>query len=138
MKNIIFILLFLLSLILVSCGTATVHQNQDDVPADAIPTEYAGLTNPLGANASADGAKVFATNCTPCHGEAGRGDGPAASALIPHPANLAALGQTASDAYLNWRINTGRPGTAMVAWKGVLSQTQIWQVISFIRTLNNN
>ena len=101
----------------------------------SVPTEYAGRTNLLGADAAAAGADVFRTNCTPCHGESGHGDGSAAQALDPRPANLAELQQTAGDDFLFWRINTGVPGTSMVAWKGVLTEEQIWQVISYIRTL---
>ena len=35
-----------------------------------------------------DGRQMFATYCAPCHGKAGRGDGPAAASLNPRPANL--------------------------------------------------
>ena len=35
-----------------------------------------------------------------------------------------------------WRINTGKEGTSMVAWKDTLTEEQIWQVISFIRTFS--
>lgn len=110
----------------------------DSTPAGIIvtvPAEYVGKKNPLGPEAAAAGEKIFQTNCVPCHGEKGRGDGPAGAALVPHPANLAVLNQTAADDYLFWRINTGVPGTAMVAWKGALSEDDIWQVIAFIRTL---
>ena len=34
------------------------------------------------------GASLFAANCAGCHGAGGRGDGPAAAALLPRPANL--------------------------------------------------
>lgn len=34
------------------------------------------------------GAKVFSTYCASCHGAAGRGDGPVASALATRPADL--------------------------------------------------
>lgn len=35
-----------------------------------------------------DAASTFATTCGPCHGTQGRGDGPAAAGLTPHPANF--------------------------------------------------
>jgi len=100
-----------------------------------VPTEYAGQTNPLGADAAAQGAKVFKTNCVPCHGAAGHGDGPAGAALDPAPKNLAELQAQVGDDYLFWRINTGKPGTSMVAWKGILTDEEIWQVVAFIHTL---
>jgi mono/diheme cytochrome c family protein len=100
-----------------------------------VPSEYAGLTNPLGADAASQGAEVFHTNCETCHGPQGHGDGPAGQALDPRPRNLAQVQTTAGDDFLFWRIREGKPGTSMVAWKGILTDEQIWQAISFIRTL---
>ena len=102
-----------------------------------VPAEFAGLTNPLGTDtaAVAAGAEVFRTNCETCHGPQGRGDGPAGQSLNPPPGNLARLQAEAGDDYLFWRIHDGKPGTAMVAWKGILTDEQIWQAVSFVRTL---
>jgi len=36
----------------------------------------------------ADGRGMFQSYCAPCHGMSGKGDGPAAPALTPKPANL--------------------------------------------------
>jgi len=101
---------------------------------ETIPTDIAGRINPLGPGAATEGAKVFQNNCEPCHGSGGHGDGPASQALDPKPKNLAELQTTVEDDYLFWRIKTGKPGTSMVAWQGVLTDEQIWQVIEFIRT----
>ncbi len=135
-----FALLAVLSMILLSaCGGAGAGSSgQDGVSTlEPVPAAYAGKTNPLGADAAAQGASVFKTNCEMCHGSQGHGDGPAGGSLDPKPKNLAVLQQSASDDYLFWRISEGHPGTAMVSWKGVLTEDQIWQVISFIRTLKN-
>ena len=43
--------------------------------------------------------------------------------------------KTAADDYLFWRINLGREGTSMLAWKGILKDEQIWAVISYLRIL---
>ena len=128
----IFFCLFVLS----ACGGAGDRADSNQISTLApVPAEYAGKTNPLGADAEAEGAKIFHTNCEVCHGVEGHGDGPAGQSLDPRPKNLAQLQTVASDDYFFWRINDGKPGTSMVAWKGVLSDEQIWQVISFIRTL---
>jgi len=37
---------------------------------------------------SADGSQMFTSYCAPCHGRQGKGDGPAAAALNPKPADL--------------------------------------------------
>ena len=100
-----------------------------------IPAEYAGLTNPLSADAAEEGAQVFATNCTPCHGAKGYGDGPSSAALNPKPKNLVEVAAQFGDDYIFWRINEGSPGTAMLAWKGILTEEQIWQLVAYIHTL---
>ena len=102
--------------------------------ADSIPSDYKGKTIPANMDTSA-GANLFQTDCIACHGEHGHGDGPASPALNPPPANLVKLSQASADNFLFWKISTGVDGTAMPAWKGVLSEEQIWQVLAFIRTL---
>ena len=124
------------ALILAACTTSGSSANANENATLApVPTEYAGLTNPLGVEAATQGAEVFKTNCEMCHGPQGHGDGPAGQALDPKPRNLAELQTKASDDFLFWRIREGKPGTSMVAWKGILTDEQIWQVISFIRSL---
>jgi mono/diheme cytochrome c family protein len=120
-------------IILAACEVDTSSTVQ--VTTEPVPAEFAGLTNPLGADAAADGAEIFKINCTPCHGTKGHGDGPAGAALDPAPRDLAELQSLVGDDYLFWRINTGKPGTSMVAWQGILSDEEIWQVVAFIRTL---
>lgn len=100
-----------------------------------VPSEYAGQTNPFGAEAAGAGADVFKVNCESCHGPQGHGDGPAGAALDPAPKNLADLQAQVGDDYLFWRISAGKGGTSMVAWKGILTDEQIWQAVAFIRTL---
>ncbi|HSK88782.1 MAG TPA: c-type cytochrome, partial [Anaerolineales bacterium] len=61
--------------------------------------------------------------------------GPAGQSLDPTPRDLAQLQTKAGDDFLFWRVSEGKPGTSMVAFKGILSEEQIWQVVSFMRTL---
>jgi mono/diheme cytochrome c family protein len=126
-----FAILVLAALTLTACGGGA----EAVATLDPVPPDFAGLANPLGADAPTAGASVFKTNCESCHGPQGHGDGPVASALDPAPKNLAELQAVAGDDYLFWRIAAGKEGTSMVAWKGVLTDEQIWQVVSFIRTL---
>ncbi len=124
------------AVVLAACGAAETSSSSDDnAPLAPVPAEYAGLKNPRGSDAAATGAEVFKANCEMCHGPQGHGDGPAGQALDPRPRNLAELQKKAGDDYIFWRIREGRPGTSMVAWKGILSDEQIWQVISFLHTL---
>ena len=130
MKKILFVLVVLAALALAACGGGNAVATVAPVPA-----EYAGATSPLGADAATAGAEVFKTNCESCHGPQGHGDGPAGVALDPQPKNLAVFVPTVGDDYLYWRVNAGKEGTSMVAWKGVLTDEQIWQVVAFLRTL---
>mgnify|MGYP001363656105 CR=1 FL=1 len=131
MKKVLCVVLILGALAGGACGGGA-----NAVPTvPPVPAEFAGMTNPLGADAATAGADVFKTNCESCHGPQGHGDGPAGVALDPKPKNLAVFAPTVGDDYLFWRVNTGKEGTNMVAWKGVLKDEQIWQVIAFIRTL---
>lgn len=135
MKNAVFVIL--LSLVWVAaCGPGSSSTDPDEIGTLApVPAEFAGMTNPLGPEAAVSGAEVFQTNCEMCHGPEGHGDGLAGGSLDPKPNNLAVLEESAGDDYLFWRISEGKPGTSMVAWKGILTEEQIWQTVSFIRSL---
>ena len=132
MKKVLFVVLMLAALVLAACGGGGA---ETVVALDSVPADFAGKTNPLGADAATAGAEVFKTNCAACHGDTGLGDGPAGAALDPAPKNLAELQAQAGDDYLFWRITTGKEGTSMVPWKGILTEEQIWQAVAFLRTL---
>ena len=132
MKKALLAFLVWVALGLSACGAGGADANATLAP---IPADFAGKTNPLGTDAAAAGASVFKTNCEACHGPEGHDDGPAGAALDPAPRNLAELQSVVGDDYLFWRIYSGKQGTSMVAWKGILTDEQIWQVVSFIRTL---
>jgi mono/diheme cytochrome c family protein len=130
----IFLVIVVGVILLTACGGSSTTPAENATLAP-VPADYAGLTNPLGAEAASAGAEVFRTNCEMCHGPQGHGDGPAGQSLDPKPRNLASIQAAASDDFLFWRVREGKPGTSMVAWKGILSDEQIWQTVSFIRTL---
>jgi mono/diheme cytochrome c family protein len=138
MRKIIFVM-WVGVLFLTACGGNSSSATRESENANAtlapVPAEYAGLTNPLGTDAEQAGAELFRTNCEMCHGSQGYGDGPAGQSLEPKPGNLAQVQSKAGDDYLFWRVHDGKPGTSMVAWKGILTDDQIWQVIAFLRTL---
>ena len=118
-------------------------EGMDHEHAEA-PANYQDMTNPLAGNAEAiaAGQKIYEANCVTCHGPQGEGDGPASAALDPQPASLAdkAMMQDLSDGYLFWRVSEGGAmppfNSAMLAWKGTLSEEEIWQVISYVRTFS--
>lgn len=80
------------------------------------------------------GQRLYENFCLSCHGPRGKGDGPAAASLHPRPADLTALLPTCDDDTLAARIAEGKDGTAMAAWKNVLNETQIRQIVAYLRT----
>jgi len=124
----------LMLIMLTACGSGLTNSASS---SDTMPVDFVGKTNPYDIAAAAAGAKIFKANCAACHGDTGHGDGPAGMTLVPAPKNLAELQSQVGDDYLFWRISTGKDGTAMVAWQGILTEEQIWQVISFLHVLKN-
>ena len=79
------------------------------------------------------GKKSVETNCVPCHGPGGKGDGPAAAALNPKPANWTSdKVKKETDGELFWKIENGRG--PMPPWKH-LPEKERWQIVNHIRTL---
>jgi mono/diheme cytochrome c family protein len=113
----------------------------DDWIAPADATKKA---NPVKADAAAiaAGKKVFTTTCVACHGNAGKGDGPAAGAIMPPPKDLSDAKITSqSDGALFWKISTGKlpmPAFGTPPAPGMppqLTETERWQVIDYLRVL---
>jgi mono/diheme cytochrome c family protein len=100
------------------------------------PASADKMKNPVNADAAAmkDAKTVYTSTCAPCHGVKGRGDGPAAVALNPKPADHSSKAiQGESDGSLYWKLTEGRG--AMQSYKSQLSDKQRWALISYIRTL---
>lgn len=129
----VYIPLVVIMLLLAACSNNDEGATPEKL--ETVPAEYAGQKNPYGPEAAPQGAEVFQVYCASCHGETGHGDGPAGASLVPAPKDLVELQLKVEDDYLFWRISDGKSGTAMVAWKGILTDEQIWQTVAFIRTL---
>jgi mono/diheme cytochrome c family protein len=85
-----------------------------------------------GGNAAA-GKKLADTNCASCHGNSGKGDGPAAAALNPKPADwTSAKVQGESEGSLFWKISNGRG--PMPPWKH-LSDKDRWDLVAYVKSL---
>lgn len=83
------------------------------------------------------GKGVFATNCSSCHGELGRGNGPAAATMNPRPRNF-----TSPDGWRNGydlptlyqTLRVGVKGTSMAAFD-YLSKTDRMAVAHYLQSL---
>ena len=99
---------------------------KDEEMANPIPADEASL---------ARGKEVFAANCVACHGDTGRGDGPAAGAFDPPPANLYEDHvQILTDGAMFSIIHNGVEGSGMPAFEGTIDEEDIWNVVNYIRT----
>jgi putative copper resistance protein D len=97
----------------------------------------AAVVNPIApTNESvAMGAQVYQAHCPICHGDTGRGDGPAAFGMIPRPADFRVhMAAGHADGDLFYWVSEGLRGTAMPAFGELLSEEERWHVINFIRT----
>ncbi len=108
---------------------------------NGIPLDVANVRNPIPADAQslAAGKAIYDSRCAACHGDTGRGDGPAGVRLVPRPADLRihmAAGHT--DGQLFYWVSYGVPGSAMPAWRNDLSEADRWNIINYIRTFANS
>lgn len=96
---------------------------------------WSGLAWAAGGD-STKGRTVFEKHCAACHGQQGKGDGPTGAMLSPKPADLTAAATTnKSDADLRTIIEKGKPPSAMIGWKGQLSDGEITDVLAYVRSL---
>lgn len=91
---------------------------------------------PTDADALVRGCDVYAQYCVDCHGPAAQGHGIHEQHLDPPPASLvddAAIGKT--DAVMRATIEQGGMNTGMPAYATVLSDSEVGDVMRFVRGL---
>ena len=90
---------------------------------------------------AAKGKEIFAKSCGTCHGNTGKGDGPAGAALNPKPKDLTdkAYVSKLDDQYLTNIIGKGGAAVGksplMPPFNGPLKEQDIKDVIAYIRSL---
>jgi mono/diheme cytochrome c family protein len=88
-------------------------------------------SGPIDAGSIARGM-LFSQNCTMCHGESGRGDGPAASSLRIPPANLYDHIPYHPDQFFFGVITNGLGGV-MPSFKASISDDDRWNILNYLR-----
>lgn len=108
---------------------------------------HARFTSALGAEAALDlparapdltgGRRVYETSCATCHGELGRGDGPAAAGMEPAPPAIGTAGamHDVSPALAYRIISIGIKGTPMAGWAERLTVEERWDVVAYLTAL---
>jgi len=130
------------ALVLVSLAPALAQdapKSSDD--SWTAPLRAAGKENPVPADAKSieQGKALFGQNCVACHGNAGKGDGPAAAMLERngkriHPRDLSdPKTWQQSDGALFWKISEGK--TPMPTFSQLFSEEQRWTIVNYVRTL---
>ena len=84
---------------------------------------------------SKEGEAIYTKNCLSCHGNPGKGN--SMKSLKPIPPDMTS-GQTQklTDGELFYILNVGRG--LMPSFSNVLSETDRWKVVSYIRSFNNS
>jgi high-affinity iron transporter len=98
------------------------------VALDEIPATAPSLSR---------GAQIYHESCASCHGNLGRGDGPAGAGLDPKPADLADAARLRDASPLDFyhRVTIGVVGTAMPAFETPLSTDDRWAVAAYATLL---
>lgn len=86
------------------------------------------------------GKSLFEQHCSTCHGESGKGDGPAAGTMTPHPRDF-----TAAEGWINGRnipgiyktLAQGIPDSSMVAFD-YLTKRDRMALVHFVLSLSGN
>lgn len=79
--------------------------------------------------------RLYDRFCAECHGRSGTGKGPKASRHLPRPRNLtnAPFFTAVEDERILRGILNGVSGTAMPAWRGVVSDEEAWALVEKVR-----
>lgn len=108
-----------------------------NVPTPPVPLTARFATNPVANTGDqvAAGRATYQARCQVCHGQRGKGDGPAALTMVPRPVDLTFhVPQHAEGEVFYW-ISEGIGGTQMAGWKDALSETERWQIVRFLQAL---
>ncbi len=118
-------------LVIAFLAVAVIAENQQykSDPKWVAPPEAAAKNNPLAGNpqAAGGGKKLFIRHCAECHNEDGSGVQDAANLQLPEV-------QKQSDGSIFWKITNGNVKAGMPPFAR-LSDTERWQIVSFVRTL---
>jgi mono/diheme cytochrome c family protein len=95
------------------------------------------MTNPISPDDSSieRGEEIYMGSCVDCHGEEGRGDGPAAARQDLKPADFNAdYVKDLTDGELFHIVTNGVEGSAMTPWN-FFDEEARWHLVNYIRSL---
>jgi mono/diheme cytochrome c family protein len=95
-----------------------------------------GLKNPTPADSASllNGRKLYQINCSPCHGTAGKGDGPVGKYGLPAQSLLTESARGRTDGYIWGMIRNGR---GPMPTYNRIEEMDRWDVVNYVRGLQN-
>ena len=115
------------------------HANTQDSTWE-VPEEAKARTNPVEPTEEAvkAGGALYEKPCLMCHGDEGKGDGPATKFIKPAPLDMSTADAKArmSDGEIFYKVTNGK--TPMPPTERKMSETERWQVVHYLRTLQIN
>ncbi|MEE9278534.1 MAG: cytochrome c [Myxococcota bacterium] len=150
-------LLLLLPLLAGACGDAAPPSGAppqvEQLPEEPAPSEgppEAPAPEPAPASVpagdlrgdAANGQALYGLYCATCHGQAGKGDGPASQVLDPRPRDhtAAAYMGSLSDEYIYQVIRDGGASVGksplMAAWGAVVPEPGLRDLVAYVRSLS--
>ena len=107
----------------------------------ALSALLLAVTGPTWAQNQAEGKKLYLTYCSSCHGDNGKGDGPAAQSLPVKPANhtAGAVMNRLTDKFLMDIISKGGSAVGkspmMPGWGGQFKENQLRDIVAYVRSI---
>jgi mono/diheme cytochrome c family protein len=95
---------------------------------------------PPATRAAQTAADLYAEKCAACHGDTGKGDGPAGQAMTPPPAPFSTALKNKSDSWIGTVITKGGPAVGMTPAMPphpTLSADQTEALIQYIKGLKS-
>ncbi|HEY0455658.1 MAG TPA: c-type cytochrome [Verrucomicrobiae bacterium] len=131
-------------LVSLAASAAFASEKTPAAPAEpwVVPPRAARKENPVPSNTAtlAEGKEFFIAGCLPCHGPAGKGDGPASATLERDgkpikPGNLSdpKLWEQ-PDGAIFWKLSEGK--TPMPSFAEAFTEEQRWKIVNYVRTLS--
>lgn len=105
-------------------------------PGDSAPRHRQPIRSVEWTQEELDPAEIFKRQCVACHGKKGEGDGPAAAAMNPRPADLTdpeRIGDRTDDELVD--VLTNGKG-AMPSFGSLLDSEEIKAMVGYIRELS--
>ena len=105
----------------------------------AVARHASGAANPMPPSEEnlMAGAKIYRQMCSRCHGGSKESDNTYGRSFYPPAPQLSLTRSSYADSEMFWIVKHGIRNTAMPAWGNLLSDQEIWQVVTLLRKFNS-